>query len=156
MSIIGGLIALNVFLHNKDIQCSLDQFRGMAKRIFPKTPASNQNLTSRMRRLFNTLISDGYYDASTFKECLKEAFGSERRMFDSPQQISGSKVAVTALNISDGSVFLFSNYNGIGHRKSNKGRNISIVIGLTITNLRVVYNMIRPEQIKDEPLMWTA
>jgi hypothetical protein len=64
--------------------------------------------------LFSSYFADGRYDALLLEDILKRSFGS-RPLFDSVQsRPSGMKIAVTATTISDATLRLFSNYNGVG------------------------------------------
>jgi hypothetical protein len=53
---------------------------------------------------------------------LQESLGPSCHMFDFPFTNLGTKVAVTACNITDASAFIFSNYNGLGNRIHKRGK----------------------------------
>lgn len=68
-----------------------------------------------LREIIKCWISDDRYDVNALGNFLKEQFG-DRRMFDQAKGIPGTKVAVTATDISDTFLFVFSNYDGTGAR----------------------------------------
>jgi hypothetical protein len=100
-------------------------FQKFARRIFSSKPSVGQSLLAKIRRLFVTYFADGQYNAANLEKTLQEAFGS-RILFNSPKsRPSGMKIAITTATISNATLCIFSNYNGIGSKKdlgkSDKG-----------------------------------
>ena len=92
----------------------LDFFKKFARRIFPSKAGMKCSIWAFTRRFFASYLADGQYDAVVLEETLREAFRS-RPLFDSVKlRPSSMKIAVTATTISDASLCLFSNYNGVG------------------------------------------
>ncbi|KAI9732137.1 MAG: hypothetical protein M1834_004233 [Cirrosporium novae-zelandiae] len=136
----GGLIVLGLFIQQWNISQCLRMFKALATSYFGKMRKSNHSLFGHIRQLIRCWLSDGFYDAEALEQALKESFGVKHRMFDCTHgTISGTKVAVTATSISDASLCLFSNYNGIGLREKNCG-----------------YKHIRPISPENEPYIWEA
>jgi hypothetical protein len=67
------------------------------------------------------------------KSTLKNFLGSEQTLFECCG--GGAKVGVTVLRAKDSTPCIFSNYNGDGRRPGN-------------------YSLIRPNKMKQEPLLW--
>jgi hypothetical protein len=68
-------------------------------------------------------VSDGYYDATELEAFLKQSFGSQKRLFDTPKfSFSGVKIGITATTISNATPVIFSNYNGEGSRNASCGK----------------------------------
>jgi hypothetical protein len=118
--IIGGLIVLGLSVWN--IAVCIDKFRWLTKRLFGRDRLSEQSLMVNIKRMVKCWFFDGMYDAKVLETTLQETFGPQKRLFGySPLRPSGPKVAVTASNIREATAFVFSNYNGEGHRRSDCG-----------------------------------
>ena len=98
----------------------------MTKRIF-RRPYGESTIVARCRQYVRSFLADGYYNIQSLEDSLKESFGHDRRMFDTPLLDSGTRVAVTASDIADASTFMFSNYNGLDDRKSKCGKILRIL-----------------------------
>ena len=118
---IGGLIAIALFLQGWTVSRSIEQFKTMTKRVF-RRPYGENTFVARCRQYVRSILSDGYYNIQSLEDILRESFGHDRRMFDTPLLDSGTRVAVTASDIADASTFIFSNYNGLDDRKSKCGK----------------------------------
>ena len=106
----GGLIVLAMFTRLWGTKRCLEFFKIFAKRIFPYS-GSRGSLFGRIRRFFQCFLTNERYDTLSLEATLQEAFGLGP-LFGSGQ-LSGMKVAVTATTISDATLCLFSNYNGL-------------------------------------------
>ncbi|KAH8424214.1 patatin-like phospholipase family protein [Aspergillus melleus] len=79
-------------------------FQGLAKKVLGPD--------QRKGRIMS-LLSDATYDTKALENQYKDVFGPTRRLFDAPATLlSAGKMAVTTTSIKDGSLFLFTNYNG--------------------------------------------
>lgn len=120
LTMIGGLIVLGLSVW--DIATCIDKFRWLTKRLFGRDHRAEQNLTANIKRIVKCWFFDGVYDSKALEASLQETFGPNTRFFGhAPLRPSGPKVAVTASNINEASAFVFSNYNGEGHRRSDCG-----------------------------------
>lgn len=117
----GGLVVLGLdILHLTVPQCQ-SLFQELARKIFDPT---------RRRRLLSILLADEVYDTAVFEDTLKEYFGASRRILDvQPSLLSTGKVAVTATSINDGSLYIFTNYNGTAPHRAESGTTVSPING---------------------------
>ena len=66
-------------------------------------------------------LADGKYDGKPVEESFKRVFGTAQPVFGcTSHRSSGTKIAVTAGNITESSLFLFTNYNA--RRIGNLGK----------------------------------
>ena len=122
----GGLIAIALFLQGWTVSRSIEQFKAMTKRVF-RRPYAEGTLVARCRQYIRSFLSDGYYNIQSLEDSLKESFGYDRKMFDTPLLDASTRVAVTASDIADASTFIFSNYNGLDDRKSKCGKSSPVL-----------------------------
>ncbi|KAL1885228.1 hypothetical protein Plec18167_001885 [Paecilomyces lecythidis] len=124
----GGLIVLSMRILQMGVsQCKM-LFRSLAKDVLSST---------RRKKFLSFWLSDGAYDTGVLEDVLKEHFHPSRRLFDAPASLlSSGKVAVTASSISDGSLFIFTNYNGTAPHRAEPA-----------------YQRLRPDA-EDEPYVW--
>lgn len=125
--LLGGLIVLSLFLLGWDVPRCIREFDTLARQFFTKRRTESRSRVGYLHRVFRCWLSDGCYDVFTLEATLKNCFGLTRRMFDAPISTSGIKVGVTASTISDASSFVFSNYNGLGTRTKECGRDTRFV-----------------------------
>ena len=121
----GGLIVLSLFLRRWSVSQCVKVFDTLTQEFFQRAQKNGRNPFGFLRHVINCWLSDGCYDVVALEEALKQSFGHDSRMFDTPGALSGTKVAVTATNISDASPFIFSNYNGVTQRAANCGKTTS-------------------------------
>ena len=112
---------LLLFLRQWPVSRCLEAFDVMTRRVFRQKQEYNRSLFGGFRHIIRCWLADGYYNVTALEDCLKETFGTQQRMLDFSDVTSGTKVAVTASNISDASTYVFSNYNGTGTRHSDCG-----------------------------------
>jgi hypothetical protein len=118
---VGGLIVLGLSVW--DISTCTVKFRWLTKELFGRRNASDQTLTANFKKIFKCWFYDGLYDSTDLESILKETFGPQTILFGySPLRPSGQKVAVTASNINEASAFIFANYNGMSHRRTDCGK----------------------------------
>ncbi|MCJ1473164.1 hypothetical protein MMC13_001815 [Lambiella insularis] len=135
----GGLIVLSLFLQCWNVPRCINLFDKLVKEFFQQQKQATPGFLNRCRYILRCWLSDGYYSVEALEKCLQDTFGMHRRMFDSLDVVSGTKVAVTASTISNASCYVFSNYNGLGRREKDCG-----------------YRHLRPANIEDEPYIWQA
>ncbi|RJE19000.1 hypothetical protein PHISCL_08662 [Aspergillus sclerotialis] len=91
----------------------------------------------RRKGRIRSLLSDETYDTNVLESHFKNVFGFTRRLFDAPVSLlSGRKMAVTTTSIKDGTLFLFTNYNGAAPHRAES-----------------VYGRLRPNE-NNEPFLW--
>ncbi|KAI1676214.1 hypothetical protein KJE20_14192, partial [Pyrenophora tritici-repentis] len=115
----GGLIVL-MFLLRRSLDECIDIFKQLSKRVFVPRPLPGNFLFANMYRFLYSLLTDSFYGAVKMEACVKEAFGSNTTLFSSNTSntgISGLKVAVTTMAVSNPKLCILSNYNGAGVRK---------------------------------------
>ena len=97
---------------------------------------------SSVTRLFcfiYTVLVDRKYPADGLEELLMNTYGRERSITDvSAATEMGSQVGITLTNARDGSVYIATNYNGVGRRPCNLGesRTESRIRTLSLNRLR--------------------
>jgi hypothetical protein len=112
-----------MFLRQWDVSRCSQIFEQLAKRCFRKQWLSGLPILCRLNSLLKCWMSDGRYDAVDLEASLKQCFGSQKCLFDTPESsFSGVKVGVTATTISNATPFIFSNYNGEGTRNAGCGK----------------------------------
>ena len=107
----------------------------------------------RLRGYLYTWLLNSCYNATALENYFKNIFGLTRRLIDLiASAYSGMKVAVTATNILDVVLFLFSNYNPCIEKTSNLSNNNTSKVNNIIKAL-VGYKYTKPEKnsIKEIP-----
>ena len=149
----GGLIVMTISILRMEIWRSKEVFKSLCKGLFS---------TANRKPFIKALVSDSTYDSKALEETLKEHFGPDRRMFDTPTSLlSAGKVAVTASSIKDGTPFVFINYNGMAPRRKDPGNSSCLVflfliyaLPLNINSIvLVVYGRLRLD-VENEPFLW--
>ncbi|KAI1510411.1 Patatin phospholipase [Pyrenophora tritici-repentis] len=117
-----GLIVL-MFLLRQNIDECIGTFKQLAERVFlPRQPFGN-SLLAKICGFLSSLLTDSLYGAAEMEACVKEAFGADTALFGSTVPdvgISGPKVAVTTMAVSNSRLCILSNYNGAGDRHGYK------------------------------------
>jgi predicted acylesterase/phospholipase RssA len=109
-------------LYNWSIAHCSNTFDDVLEQFFGPNNLAPKSFFGHLRGYLQTWITDGQYNTTDVEAYLKSIFGASRRLQDpETSSYSGAKVAVTATNISNASMFLFSNYNTI--EKKNCGMN---------------------------------
>lgn len=97
-----------------DTKKCLKFFPKFARNIFPSRLGIKHSILTTIRVFFSWYLADGRYDALLLEDILKQNLGT-RPLFESVgPRPSGMKIAVTATTISNATLCLFSNYNGVG------------------------------------------
>ena len=110
----GAVIASEVAVRGACVDEACSKFNRLARQIFPSRPR-RYTLLGQSWDLLSTLVADSRYDSGALDRALQEAFGSTRRLFDTTiPLVSGIRVALTASQVDDGSLCLFTNYRAAG------------------------------------------
>jgi hypothetical protein len=118
--VLGGLIAIGMFLHQWNSSESLQRFEEVARRTFVKRK-EGETFVGKALDLLLAYIRDGQYSLSPIREAFQVAIDSEIKMFNPLR--NDTKVAVTTTT-ADGSLpRLFTNYNG-GKRPAALGYDV--------------------------------
>ena len=123
-NVVGGLIAMGLFIHHWDLARSKAMFDTLSREVFGTHRGPEAGLFRFIRRLFRCWMSDGYYDAAGLEAILKHHLGVQQRMFGSRSSSIPAKVAVTATTISDAAPVILSNYNGTRAQQPDCGKNL--------------------------------
>ncbi|KAJ5022557.1 acyl transferase/acyl hydrolase/lysophospholipase [Bipolaris maydis] len=113
-----GLIVL-MFLLRRSLDECIDIFRQLSERVFAPRSILGNSLFANTYGFLYSLLTDSFYGAAEMEACVKEAFGSNTTLFGSNTSntgISGPKVAVTTMAVSNSRLCILSNYNGVGRR----------------------------------------
>ncbi|UDD63787.1 hypothetical protein AFCA_011046 [Aspergillus flavus] len=135
----GGLIVLGLVAMGWDVSTCSKKFDLLARRIFRerRQPAISWLLRLILRRdsllgdipkWLSWFFHDSCYDARLFDDCLQEAFGGDRRIFEpvkdklSARWRSGAKFGVVATSIArETKSFVFGNFNAVNWFDLNHG-----------------------------------
>ncbi|KAF1967660.1 FabD/lysophospholipase-like protein [Bimuria novae-zelandiae CBS 107.79] len=119
-----GLIVL-MFLLRRSIRDCTKIFNKLARRVFVRPNWFRSPFFAKLFEVFSTLLADSLYGAREMEACVKTAYGAGKLMFGNPGSsvgVSGLKIAVTAMAVSDSRLCIFSNYNGIGLRRGKSSK----------------------------------
>ncbi|KAI2839628.1 hypothetical protein CBS11350_7459 [Aspergillus niger] len=113
----GALNASEIMVCGSTANEALKKFKAMAREIFP--PAHHlPTILSQSLNLVKTWITDSRHDSTVLDQTLQRVFGDTRCLFDcAGPGVSGVRVALTASRVEDGSLCLFSNYQGAERSK---------------------------------------
>jgi hypothetical protein len=109
-----------MFLLRRNIDECIVIFKQLAERVFLPRQSFGNALVAKLYGFLSSLLTDSLYGAAEMETCVKEAFGSDAALFGSIQSdvgISGLKVAVTTMAVSNSRLCILSNYNGAGVRQ---------------------------------------
>jgi hypothetical protein len=109
-----------MFLLRQNIDECIAIFKQLAERVFLPRQSFGNSLFAKIYGFSSSLLTDSLYGAAEMEACVKEAFGSDAALFGSIASdvgISGPKVAVTTMAVSNSRLCILSNYNGAGIRQ---------------------------------------
>lgn len=130
----GAVIASEVVICGVSINEASSKFNCLARQIFPLRPR-RYTFLGQSWDFLSTWMMDSRYDSDNLDRALQEAFGPTRRLFDTTAPlVSGIRVALTASQVTDGSLCLFPNY------RAAQRPNIQSAHSILTSN--------------DEPLLW--
>lgn len=112
-----------MFLLRRSLDECIDVFRQLSERVFASRSILGNSLFANTYGFLCSLLTDSFYGAAEMEACVKEAFGSNTTLFGSNTSntgISGLKVAVTTMAVSNSRLCILSNYNGVGVRKGKR------------------------------------
>ncbi|KAJ9621802.1 hypothetical protein H2204_011718 [Knufia peltigerae] len=150
-----GLIELGIFTVPMDIVACSKLFDEISHTIFGAR--KNQNsLVASVKKAFRSWTSDGLHDASQYQESLKSVLGPHTRLFGAPHgHTSGYRCAVVTSCIADAKPVLISNYNGLDQDGLCNGK-LYISSPQIPSNSVAGYEILRPENVEEEPYIWEA
>ena len=108
-----------MFLLRRNMDECIAVFKQLAKRVFLPRQSFGIAPFAKIYGFLSSLLTDSLYGAAEMEACVKEAFGSDT-LFGSIEPdvgISGPKVAVTTMAVSNSRLCILSNYNGAGVRQ---------------------------------------
>jgi hypothetical protein len=109
-----------MFLLRRDVSDCINAFKRLARRVFARHDRFGSSLFAKLLRFLSSLLTDSLYGATEMEECVKEAYGSNTLLFGSLvpfSRVSGTKIAVTTMAVSNSRLCILSNYNGRGTRE---------------------------------------
>ena len=109
-----------MFLLRRSIEECIVIFKQLAEHVFLPRRSFGNALLSKVCGFLSSLLTDSLYGAARIEACVKKAFGSNAVLFGSIQPnvgISGLKVAVTTIAVSNSRLCILSNYNRAGDRQ---------------------------------------
>lgn len=112
---------LKSFLRQWSIAQCAHLFDRLTRQLF-KVDHKRTNSFHNFHRLLKCWLTDDCYDVEVFENLLKKTFENDRRVFDTSQLNSKTKIAVFATTISNAFLFVFSNYNEVGIRHSDNDK----------------------------------
>jgi len=122
LNVLGGVIALDLVVCRSSISQSLARFKHWVTRIFPIKRYRCLPYCQKLRDCLIWLIRDSKYDSQVLEAVMQEAFGKSELLFDATaQHWSGTKLGIMATTASTSQLRIFTNYNGSGHHKHDKG-----------------------------------
>ena len=116
--LIGALIILAMFRMNWNVTYCTDLFDRLARQLFPRR---NRSICAQIRDFLACYLRDSRYDATPLELNLKDVFGHDPLFGVVKDCPSGTKIGVTTTTISDATLCLFTNYNGVGCRHKDAG-----------------------------------
>ena len=120
---IGALIVLDHVVCGSSIVSSLERFKKLSNRIFPRRSYSCFALPRQLIDWLSWWFSDNKYDSGVLKDVVQDAFGIRQRLFDAESQHqSGIKISITATTVSNSKLRLFTNYNEVSRKRQGRGK----------------------------------
>ncbi|GBF63944.1 calcium-independent phospholipase [Trichophyton mentagrophytes] len=129
----GGLVVICIFWRRQKASYCGSILEAIVKACFD---SSNPKL-GRLGTLYRYISTNAMYNEDGLEECLKNEFTKDSRLFGYIN-ISGVKIALSAVS-NMGSKSIITNYNGTVPLEQSCG-----------------YNLIRPVDVSQEPMVWEA
>ncbi|KAI9035013.1 patatin-like phospholipase family protein [Aspergillus affinis] len=130
----GAVIASELMVRETCVSEAHTKFEALAQQIFPLRPR-RQTVLGQSWDWLMTWATDSRHNSGVLDRTLQEAFGRHHKLFDTPiSLLSGVRVALTASQVEDGSLSLFTNYRSAGR-----------------SGISSSYKVIAPGE---EPLLW--
>ncbi|KAJ5291406.1 hypothetical protein N7478_000657 [Penicillium angulare] len=137
---VGALNTIDLILNKYSATKTFERFPSLAQKVFnlPSSPFRTMKCLAWVS-ILKDLILDGRYDEEVLEHTLKDAIGSDRRIFDgSTTHGGGSRVAIITSRISDGKACVLANYQGTGRHPGNESS----------------YEFLSPQSWEENPPLW--
>ncbi|KAF4471559.1 retrotransposon hobase [Fusarium albosuccineum] len=125
----GALSVISLDILGWSVDDCMDHLRKFADASFSNQPGHLLRLLSRvpvvsgvaqLLSFLHVSLTGSKYSADGLEELLADTYGSERRITDASEATEmGTHVGVTLTRVSDGSIFLATNYNAAGTRSQD-------------------------------------
>ena len=110
---LGGLLALLLFLRTRTIYDAVEIFDPLALQLFAPKP-QRKSIIELVWRTLRSLYRDGIYDAKVLEACFKQVLGENSDLFCYQHTRTSTKVGVMAAELSNGASVALTNYNSSG------------------------------------------
>ena len=114
-----------MFLLRRSIRDCVAMFNKLARRVFSSRSSLRGSFLARVHSFVLSLVTDSLYGAREMEACVKEAYGADNLLFGSAGSglgVSGAKIAVTTMTVSDSRLCILSNYNGGRKRRKESSK----------------------------------
>jgi hypothetical protein len=145
-----------MFLLRREVSDCITAFKGLAGKAFSCQNPFGSSIFARLLGFVSSLLTDSLYGATKMEECVKEAYGPDTLLFGSlgsVSRVSGIKVAVTTMAVSNSRLCILSNYNG---RQTRKGIGSRLKLATILADSNKGYKHYRPLRVEDEVLVRDA
>ncbi|KAJ5291503.1 hypothetical protein N7478_000754 [Penicillium angulare] len=135
-----ALNTIDLILNKYSATKTFERFPSLAQKVFnlPSSPFRTMKCLAWVS-ILKDLILDGRYDEEVLEHTLKDAIGSDRRIFDdSTTHGGGSRVAIITSRISDGKACVLANYQGTGRHPGHESS----------------YEFLSPQSWEENPPLW--
>ena len=112
---LGGLIAIGLFVMRWTVGESLEKFEELAQRTFQRHP-QDSHYFARLQQFIISYLRDCQYSSSVIEQSFQSTFGKDIGLFN--PLITDTKVAVTTTSAKETAACIFSNYNGTERPKT--------------------------------------
>ena len=144
----------NLFLRRWNVDQCKQNFDIFIKQIFKFQNKENLKPLRHLRRFFKCWLFDEYYYVKPFENTLKLIFDSSIKMFDFHDS-NNTKVAVTAITISDALSYVIFNYNDKVKRSSDLNKQSCKCLNEWWLNY-TKYQHLRSIDVNNETFIWKA
>jgi hypothetical protein len=124
-----------MFLLRRDVSECITAFNRLARKVFSRHHRFGSSMFARILGFLSSLLTDSLYGAAEMEECVREAYGADTLLFGnlgSVSQVSGTKIAVTTMAVSNSRLCILSNYNG---KRPRKGNSSKLMLAIILTNM---------------------
>jgi hypothetical protein len=145
-----------MFLLRREVSDCITAFKRLAGKAFSRHNQFSSCIFTRLLGFVSSLLTDSLYGATEMEECVKEAYGPDTLLFGSlgsVSRVSGMKVAVTTMAVSNSRLCILSNYNG---RQTRKGISSRLTLATISADYNKGYKHYRPLRVEDEVLVRDA
>jgi hypothetical protein len=111
-----------MFLLRRTVDECITAFKHLAERVFSHHNHFGGSFCAKFLGFLSSLLTDSLYGAREMEECVKEAYGTDSLLFGclgTTPGVSGTKIAVTTMAVSNSRLCILSNYNGGGSRNGD-------------------------------------